>query len=176
MTQEEGLCRSKKDSLPQRWRGESHVTKAQRAGKTSAGTLHPHAVACLGIEGKRTPGRRGRGEEKDAGPAWKKGRQRQAPPKDLPQHSHCLGRHLRITLVVPCVKYRLWSVAVTICYERTRTHTASDNTQVEDRPSKNQPQRASEAQGWREAGTRRELGRSRSTTCSERSSTETLLV
>ena len=120
-----------------------HVTKAQCAGKTSAGTLHPHAVACLGIEGKRTPGRRGRGEEKDAGPAWKKGRQRQAPPKDLPQHSHCLGRHLRITLVVPCVKYRLWSVAVTICYERTRTHTASDNTQVEDRPSK-KPTTASE--------------------------------
>ena len=42
------------------------------------------------------------------------------PPPGL-EHGHCLGRHLRITLVVPCVKYRLWSVAVTVCYE-TDTH------------------------------------------------------
>ena len=49
------------------------------------------------------------------------GKGERQPPMALPQHSHCLGRHLRITLVVPCVKYRLWSVAVTVCYE-TDTH------------------------------------------------------
>ena len=58
----------------------------------------------------------GHGGERRAGVEEKR-----QPPMALPQHSHCLGRHLRITLVVPCVKYRLWSVAVTVCYE-TDTH------------------------------------------------------
>ena len=104
-----------------------HVTKAQRAGKTSAGNTTPTRGRVLGNRGEENagPARTRRRERRRAG-VEKKRRQRQAPPKDLPQHSHCLGRHLRITLVVPCVKYRLWSVAVTICYERTRTHTASD--------------------------------------------------
>ena len=64
------------------WR-ESTSRKHNAREKLARETLHPHAVACLGIEGKRTPGRRGRGEERDAGPAWKRKEDKGRPPQRI---------------------------------------------------------------------------------------------
>jgi hypothetical protein len=130
-----------------------HVQEIPRTGYSEGNTGYSGRVAGIWI----WRGRRRAGVEE------------RQPPMALPRHSHCLGRHLSITLVVPCMKYRLWSVAVTICKTNGHAHILQA-IHPSRRPAK--PATASareEAQGWRAAGARRALGRSRSTTWSARS-------
>ena len=62
-------------------------------------------------------GRKCKDERKRTG-----GRKGGHPPEPTDTCGRCPGRHLRITLVVPCVKYRPWSACGDIMlYERTRT-------------------------------------------------------
>ena len=51
------------------------------------------------------------------------------PPEPTDTCGRCPGRHLRITLVAPCVKYQPWSACGDIMLtKRTRAHNASDHT------------------------------------------------
>ena len=84
------------------------------------------------------------------------------PPDPRRTCGRCLGRHLHITLVVSCVKYRPWSACGDIMLtKRTRTHDASDHTQLEDVGQGERHREGHEAHmGGRREGGGRVLGRS----------------
>ena len=83
-----------------------------------------------------------------------KGRTVGTPPHPRKTCGRYPGRHPRITLVAPCVKYRPWSVCGDIMLYETDTHThdASDNTQVGDVGQSERPARREAPGGLNDDG------------------------